>query len=74
MNIESDTYFYLELETKTRKFIFEAGKAMEKLMKRIIIDKNVKFFKLCFLFSFIVICCVFQTGTYTQHITNKTSY
>ena len=36
-----DTYFYLELETKTRKFIFEAGKAMEKIMKRIIIDDSI---------------------------------
>ena len=36
-----DTYFYVELETKTRKLIFEAGKAMKKSIKRIIIDDNI---------------------------------
>ena len=36
-----DTYFYVELETKTRKLIYEAGKAMKKSIKRIIIDDNI---------------------------------
>jgi len=36
-----DTYFYLELKTSNKTFIFEAGKAMKNLIKRIIIDDSI---------------------------------
>ena len=36
-----DTYFYLELKTDNKTFIFEAGKAMKNSVKRIIVDDKV---------------------------------
>ena len=40
-NKNTDTYFYLELKTNNKTFIFEAGKAMKNSIKRIIIDENI---------------------------------